>query len=86
MAPAERSCTLGRFAADEAAPPETLHVVQLQRLRLRQAAESCLDPISEEDDYTGTSNRREDDDGVPASSPSAHSSSSATVDLAQSLR
>ncbi|KAF7081657.1 hypothetical protein CFC21_085577 [Triticum aestivum] len=73
MAPAERSCTLGRFAAHEAAPPETLHIVRLQRLRLRQAAESCLDPIAEEEGKT--------------SSPRAHggSSSNATVDLAQSL-
>ena len=72
MAPAERSCTLGRFAAHEAAPPETLHIVRLQRLRLRQAAQSCLDPIAEEG-KTG--------------SPRAHggSSSNATVDLAQSL-
>ncbi|XP_044407053.1 uncharacterized protein [Triticum aestivum] len=87
MAPAKRSCTLGRFAADEAAPPETRHVVHLQRLLLRQAAESCLDPIAEEDDYAGTGSRRggQDDDGVPAGSPSAHgSSSSATVDIASS--
>ncbi|XP_040247446.1 uncharacterized protein [Aegilops tauschii subsp. strangulata] len=89
MAPAERSCTLGRFAADEAAPQETLHVVRLQRLRLRRAAEGCLDPIPEEDDYAGSSSGGggEDDGDVPAGSPSAHgSSSSATVDLAQCRR
>ena len=89
MAPAERSCTIGRFAADEAAPPETLHVVRLQRLRLRRAAEGCLDPIAEEDDYAGSSSSGggEDDHDGPAGSPIAHgSSSSATVDLAQSFR
>ncbi|XP_044407055.1 uncharacterized protein [Triticum aestivum] len=82
MAPATTSCAVLRFAADEAAPPETLHVVQLQRLRLRQAAERCLDPIAEEDDYPGTSSTSggEDDDDVPAGSPSAHGSSSATID------
>ncbi|XP_044951890.1 uncharacterized protein LOC123402086 [Hordeum vulgare subsp. vulgare] len=90
MAPAaaERTCAVVHLAADEAAPLETLHVVRLQRLRLRQAAESCLDPIAEEDEYAGTSSSRsgaqdqdQDDDDVPA-----HSSSSATVNLAQTPR
>ncbi|EMS49698.1 hypothetical protein TRIUR3_24810 [Triticum urartu] len=89
MAPAERSWHLGRFPADEVAPTETLHVMRLQRLRLRRAAEGCLDPITEEDDYAGTSSRSstQDDDLVLAGSPSAHNScSSTTVDLAQSRR
>lgn len=85
MAPAERSCGLGRFAADEAAPPETLHVVQLQRLRLRRAAEGCLDPIAEEEDFAGSSSSNDRDDDVLAGSPSVHSGS-ATVDLAQYRR
>ncbi|XP_037450401.1 uncharacterized protein LOC119320405 [Triticum dicoccoides] len=87
MAPATTSCAVLRFAADEAAPPETMHVVQLQRLRLRRAVEGCLDPIPEERDYAGSnsSSGGEDDDDVPAGSPSAHGGNSATVDLAQCL-
>jgi len=90
MAPATTTtaCSVLRFAVDEAAPPETLHVVRLQRLRLRQAAESCLDAIAEEDDHhAGTSSSRSggEDDNIPAGSPSAHSSR-ATVDLPQSRR
>ena len=70
MASAARSCAVVRFAAaDEAAPPETLHVMRLQRLRLRRAAKGCLEPIAEEEDSDA------DDAQVPAGSPSAHSSS-----------
>ncbi|KAE8780102.1 hypothetical protein D1007_46776 [Hordeum vulgare] len=79
MAPDERSCAVLRFAADEAAPPETLHVLRMQRLRLRRAAQGCLRPIAEEEDFAGSSN--EHDDNVLARSHSAHSISAA-VDLA----
>ncbi|KAM3245564.1 hypothetical protein ACQJBY_056723 [Aegilops geniculata] len=80
MASAVRSCAVVCFAIDESAPPETLHVMRLQRLRLRRAAQGCLDPIAEEDSDA-------DDAQAPAGSPSAHSSGStrATV-LAPSLR
>ncbi|KAF7087316.1 hypothetical protein CFC21_090516 [Triticum aestivum] len=82
MASISRTCAVVRFAADEAAPPETLHVMRLQRLRLRRAAAGCLDPITEEEDSDA------EDAQVPAGSPSAHSSSSSTraADLAPSLR
>ncbi|XP_044953718.1 uncharacterized protein LOC123403865 [Hordeum vulgare subsp. vulgare] len=83
MAPDERSCAVLRFAADEAAPPETLHLVLMQRLRLRRAAQGWLRPIAEEEDFAGSSN--EHDDNVLARSPSAHSSS-ATVHLGQCRR
>ncbi|XP_037454413.1 uncharacterized protein LOC119324747 [Triticum dicoccoides] len=88
MAPATSSCAVLRFVADEAALPETLHVVRLQRLRLRRAAEGCLDPIAEEEEYAGTSSTSggQDDDDAPACSPSAHGGSSGAVDLAQCRR
>lgn len=76
MASTATSCSVGRFAADEAAPPETLHVVRLQRLRLRRAAQGGLDPIAEEDDDV------DDDHKVPAGSPSAHNSSSSSSSAA----
>ena len=68
MASAARTCAVVRIAPDEVAPPETLQVMRLQRLRLRRAAAGCLDPIAEEDSDA-------DDTQVPAGSPSAHSSS-----------
>ena len=68
MASAARSCAVVRFTIDESAPPETLHVMRLQRLRLRRAAKECLEPIAEEEDSDA------DDAQVPAGSPSAHSS------------
>ncbi|VAI52018.1 uncharacterized protein LOC125513139 [Triticum urartu] len=85
MASAPRFCAVAHFTADEAAPPETLHVMRLQRLRLRRAAAGCLDPIAEEEDSDA------DDAQVPAGSPSAHSSTGgrrrrAAVDLARCLR
>ncbi|XP_044954003.1 uncharacterized protein LOC123404148 [Hordeum vulgare subsp. vulgare] len=85
MAPAERSCGLGRFAADEAAPPETLHVVRLQRLRLRRAAEGCLHPIAEDEEYGGNS-RDDNDDDVPAATLVVHTSTTTAVHLEQSRR
>ena len=89
MAPATSPCAVLRFAADEAAPPETLHVVRLQRLRLRRAAEGCLDPIAEEEEYAGSRGRSggEHDDDISTGSPCAHGgSSSAAVDLAECRR
>ncbi|EMS65852.1 hypothetical protein TRIUR3_13481 [Triticum urartu] len=71
MASAARSCAVAHFAPDEVAPPETLQVMPLQRLRLRRAAKGCLEPIAEEDSAA-------DDAQVPAGSPSARSSSSST--------
>ncbi|CAM0908960.1 unnamed protein product [Alopecurus aequalis] len=69
MASAARNC------ADEVAPTDTLRVLRMQRLRIRQAAAGCLDPIAEEDDSNV-------DDKIPAGSPSAYSSrSSRGVDL-----
>ncbi|KAL6911222.1 hypothetical protein ACP4OV_000027 [Aristida adscensionis] len=51
-----------RFAV-EVAPPATLTVV---RLRLRQAAPGCLDPIAEESSSAGTTHDDDDDGhGVP---------------------
>ena len=83
MASAARTYAVVHFAADEAAPPETFHVMRLQRLRLRRAATGCLDPITEEEDSDA------DDAQVPAGSPSTHGSSSRSTRaavLAPSLR
>uniref|UniRef100_A0A453Q6R6 Uncharacterized protein n=1 Tax=Aegilops tauschii subsp. strangulata TaxID=200361 RepID=A0A453Q6R6_AEGTS len=60
MASAARSCAVVRFATDEVAPPETIHVMHLQRLRLRHVCVCDSDA---------------DDAQVPAGSPSAHNSS-----------
>lgn len=83
MASAARSCAVAHFAPDEVAPPETLQVMHLQRLRLRRAAKGCLEPIAEEEDSDA------DDAQVPAGSPSTHGSSSRSTRaavLAPSLR
>ncbi|KAM3245563.1 hypothetical protein ACQJBY_056722 [Aegilops geniculata] len=79
MASAATTYAVVHFAADEVAPPETLHVMRLQRLRLRRAAAGCLDPIAEEEDSYA------DDAQVPAGSPSGGGRRRAAI-LAPSLR